>query len=269
MLKGSIDTKVIMSLVDAHIHLTDEEFSYSIDSIITTIKAMRIKVCSVCVDNETSRRSIDLFSSPTHRDNIAQFIGIHPRNANCEDVARFRLLLESNIQSIDGIGEIGLDKTYTLDNYSPYSKQVEVFELMLQLAEKHRRPVSIHSRKSLDEILQLMSTYNISCVLMHWFSGNKKQLKECMERGYYVSYGPSLLYSEDKKVLLKKTDKTRILTETDGPNKYSHCFDDYPALPSSFLASVVKTVSEVLAMSYEQALELLRINWCQFVNRRL
>jgi TatD DNase family protein len=104
---------------------------------------------------------------------------------------------------------------------------------------------------------------------MHWFSGNKKQLKECMERGYYVSYGPSLLYSGDKKVLLKKTDKTRILTETDGPNKYSHCFGDYPALPSSFLASVVKTVSDVLAMSYEEALEILRINWCQFVNRRL
>jgi TatD DNase family protein len=260
---------VIMSLVDAHIHLTDEEFSYCIDLVITTIKAMRIKVCSVCVNNESSLRSIYLFSSPTYRNNIAQFIGIHPRYANCEDVAKFRLLLEANTQSVDGIGEIGLDKAYTLDDYSPYSKQMEVFELMLQLAEKHRKPVSIHSRNSLDEILQLMTTYNISRVLMHWFSGNKRQLKECMERGYYVSYGPSLLYSEDKKVLLKKTDKARILTETDGPNKYSHCFGDYPALPSSFLATVVKTVSEVLTISYEEALEILGINWCQFVNRRL
>ena len=258
-----------MSLVDAHIHLTDDEFSYCIDPVITTIKAMRIKVCSVCVDNETSRRSVELFSSPAHRNNIAQFIGIHPRHAKSEDIAKFRLLLEANIQSVDGIGEIGLDRAYTLDDYSPYPRQMEVFELMLELAEKYRKPVSIHSRKSLDEILQLISTYNISCVLMHWFSGNKKQLKQCMERGYYVSYGPSLLYSEDKKVLLKKTYKTRILTETDGPNKYSHCFGHYPALPSSFLASVVNAVSEVLSMSFEEALEMLRINWCQFVNRRL
>src|SRR5918912_2513063 len=101
---------VIMSLVDAHIHLTDEEFSYCIDLVITTIKAMRIKVCSVCVNNESSLRSIYLFSSPTYRNNIAQFIGIHPRYANCEDVAKFRLLLEANTQSVDGIGEIGLDK---------------------------------------------------------------------------------------------------------------------------------------------------------------
>jgi hypothetical protein len=33
-----------MSLVDAHIHLTDEEFLQYIGSIITNLKAMKIKV---------------------------------------------------------------------------------------------------------------------------------------------------------------------------------------------------------------------------------
>jgi TatD DNase family protein len=260
---------ITVSLVDAHIHLTDKEFSLCIDMIITTLKAMGIKVCSVCVDNKTSLRSVELLSNPAHRNTIAQFIGIHPLYANREDVDKFGRILETNIQSIDGIGEIGLDRTYALNDYSPYPKQIEVFESMLRLAEKHQKPVSIHSRKSLDEILQLMSTYNITCVLMHWFSGNKKQLKECMDRGYYVSYGPTLLYCEDKRVLLRKTDKNRILTETDGPNKYSHCFRGYAALPSSFLTSVVMTVSEVLRMSYEEAQDMLTINWCQFVARSL
>ncbi|MFZ0568697.1 MAG: TatD family hydrolase, partial [Nitrososphaeraceae archaeon] len=67
-----------MSLVDAHIHLTDNEFSLYIDSIIATFKAMRIKVCSVCVDNQTSLRSIRLLNNLVHRDTIFQFIGIHP-----------------------------------------------------------------------------------------------------------------------------------------------------------------------------------------------
>jgi TatD DNase family protein len=258
-----------MSLIDAHIHLTDNEFSCYTDSIISTFKAMKIKVCSVCVNTQTSSRSIRLFNKPVSRDTIAQFIGIHPLYANQEDVVRFQLLLDTNIEFIDGIGEIGLDKTYTLNDYSPYSKQKEVFELMLQLAESHHKPISVHSRKSLDEVLQLMSAYDISGVLIHWFSGNKEQLRKCMDRDYYVSYGPALVYSEDKRVLLRKTDKNRILTETDGPNKYSHCFGDYPALPSSFLSTIVKTVGEVVTMPYEETLEMLTVNWHQYVGRRL
>jgi TatD DNase family protein len=258
-----------MSLVDAHIHMTDNEFSYYTDSIMATFKAMKIKICSVCVDTQTSLRSTRLFNNPANRDAIAQFIGIHPLYANHEDVVRFQLLFDRNIEFIDGVGEIGLDRTYTLNDYSPYSKQKELFELMLQLAESNHKPISVHSRKSLDEVLQLMSTYDINGVLIHWFSGNKEQLRKCMDRGYYVSYGPALIYSEDKRVLLGKTDKNRILTETDGPNKYSHCFGDHPALPSSFLSTVVKTVSEVVVMTYEETLEMLTENWHQYVGRRL
>jgi TatD DNase family protein len=258
-----------MSLVDAHIHLTDNEFSYYTDSIMKTFKAMKIKVCSVCVNTQTSFRSIGLFKNHANRDAIAQFIGIHPLYANHEDVFRFQLLFDRNIEFIDGIGEIGLDKTYALNDYSPYSKQKEVFELMLQLAESHHKPISVHSRRSLDEVLQLINTYNINGVLIHWFSGNKKQLRKCMDRGYYVSYGPALVYSEDKRVLLRKTDKNRILTETDGPNKYSHCFGNYPALPSSFLGTVVNTVSGEVTMPYEETLEMLTVNWHQYLGRRL
>ena len=260
---------VRLSLVDAHFHLTDESLSDFIDLVLTTIKTMRIKVCSVCVDNQTSLRSISLLSHPDHRNTVAQFVGIHPSFAKHEDVVKFCSMLETNIQSIDGIGEIGLDRTYTLDNYSPYPKQLEVFELMLRLAERHHRPVSVHSRKSLDDIVQLMSTFRIPGVLLHWFSGSKKQLERCLDRGYYISYGPALLYSQDKQVLLKKTDKDKILIETDGPNRYSHCFGNFPALPSSFLASVAKTAAEMLGMSYEEILQMLSTNWCNFVNQKL
>jgi TatD DNase family protein len=258
-----------MSLADAHIHLTDGEILQYIDSIITTLKAMKIKVCSVCVDNRTSYASIDLLRDPTLRNMVSQFIGIHPQCANYEDVSAFEHLLEAHIQSVDGLGEIGLDRTYTEGEFSPYPKQIKVFESMLRLAEKYSRPISVHSRESLNEILELISSYNIVAVLIHWFSGNKTQLNICMDRGYYVSYGPPLLYSKDKKVLLGKTHKNKILIETDGPNRYTHCFGNQPALPSSFLASVAKSVSEVLLMPYEETVEMLSLNWCRFTNHKM
>lgn len=255
-----------MPLVDAHIHLTDGEFLQYIDSIIATLKAMKIKVCSVCVDNQTSLASIELLRDPGLRNTISQFIGIHPQSANYEDLIAFEHVLETHIQSVDGIGEIGLDRTYAEDEFSPYPKQIQVFESMLRFAEKYSKPISVHSRESLNEILQLISSYNIAAVLIHWFSGNKRQLSMCMDRGYYVSYGPPLLYSEDKKVLLGKTHRNRILIETDGPNRYSHCFGNRPALPSSFLASVAKSVGEVLLMPYDETVEMLSLNWSQFIN---
>jgi TatD DNase family protein len=258
-----------MPLVDAHIHLTDREILQYIDSVITTLKAMKIKVCSVCVDNRTSLASIDLLRDATVHNIVSQFVGVHPQCAKNEDVSAFEHLLGAHIQSVDGIGEIGLDRTYTEDEFSPYPKQLQVFETMLRLAEKYSRPISVHSRESLNEILEIISSYNIPAVLIHWFSGNKRQLRICMDRGYYVSYGPPLLYSKDKRVLLGKTHKNKILIETDGPNRYTHCFGNQPALPSSFLASVAKSVGEVLLMPYDETVEMLSSNWSQFTNHKL
>ena len=94
---------------------------------------------------KTSRRSLDLFNSST-RDVVTQFIGIHPQFAETEDVASFIELFHRNSQSIDGIGEIGLDYVYTEHNVGLYQKQKEVFNSMLSLAETTKKPVSIHSR---------------------------------------------------------------------------------------------------------------------------
>jgi TatD DNase family protein len=215
---------------------------------------MKIIACSVTVDVETTIRSFDLFN--THRNVIKQFIGIHPESSAKEDLERFREIFNSNLQSIDGIGEIGLDGTYDV----PLKQQEYVFSAMLELAESTGRPVSIHSRRMLDRVLEMLSSYRIKSVLLHWFAGSKKQLAICMDRGLYVSYGPPLIYSEDKKVLLKNTDRDRFLVETDGPVHYSRCFENKPSISTSCLVSVVASVAYVLGMSYDETVDLLQKN---------
>lgn len=215
---------------------------------------MKIIACSVTVDVETTIRSFDLFN--THRNVIKQFIGIHPESSAREDLERFREIFNSNLQSIDGIGEIGLDGTYDV----PINQQEYVFLAMLELAELTGRPVSIHSRRMLDRVLEMLSSYRIKSVLLHWFAGSKKQLAICMDRGLYVSYGPPLVYSEDKKVMLKNTDRDRLLVETDGPVQYSRCFENKPSISTSCLVSVVASVAYTLGMSYDETVELLQKN---------
>lgn len=241
-------------LFDAHIHLTDSEYSGYIQHIITNLRALKIVACSVTVDIETTTMSFLLFDSA--RDVVRQFVGIHPEAAAREDLDKFKDIFKTNLKSIDGVGEIGLDGTYDV----PYERQKQVFRAMLALAESEKKPVSIHSRKALDDILEILPSYKINGVLLHWFAGSKKQLAKSMDMGLYVSYGPALVYSEDKKVLLKNTDKSRFLVETDGPVRYSRCFENLPAVSSAFLVSVIASAARMLGMPYEEAVQLLEQN---------
>ena len=86
-----------------------------------------------------------------------------------------------------------------------------------------------------------------------------------MDLGFYVSYGPVLIYAGDKQVLLHKTDTEKILVETDGPVKFSHCFN-YKTTQIQFLPSVVHCASKILKTSYDNLLEQLEKNSQRFLS---
>lgn len=245
-------------LYDVHVHLTDAEYGDYIDHAIASIRAMNMVACSVAVDTATSLRSFALFNSC--RDVVRQFVGIHPEFAASDSVDRFLEVYRAIKNSVDGIGEIGLDGTYESERSVPYEKQKQVFGAMLALAESEGKPVSVHSRRALDDILAILPSYRIPGVLLHWFAGSKKQLAKSMDMGLYVSYGPALVYADEKKVLLRNTRRDRFLVETDGPVRYNRCFEGRPALPCSFLVSVVASAASTLGIAYEKAEAMLQKN---------
>jgi TatD DNase family protein len=255
-------------LCDAHVHLTDPEFCSHLGEILSSIRTMKMHVCSVTVDITSTINGIKSFGQ-FNDDIVTQFIGIHPEFAHESDIEKFMGIYDENSDSIGGIGEIGLDPTYTLTKGNSYQKQRQVFQAMLSLAEKSKKPVSIHSRKSLNDILDLIKSYDLASILFHWFSGSKKQLRVLMDIGAYVSYGPPLLFSEDKRVLLRNTDKNRILIETDGPVRYPRCFTGLPALPTSFLVTVANAVGEALDLTYLESIEFIALNTENFLLKKL
>jgi TatD DNase family protein len=251
-------------MFDAHIHLTDSAYSSYIDDLLKTLRAMRINACSVSVDIKTSLKTFELFDKSSC-DVVTRFVGIHPEFAGTENIDEFVKAFSYNIKRIDGIGEIGLDPSYVGNNTIAYQRQKEVFCIMLRLSEISGKPISIHSRGSLDDVLDTLSTYNTGNVLLHWFSGSKKQLRKCMDLGLYVGYGPLLVYSGEKRVLLKNTNVNQFLVETDGPVRYYKCFKGLTSLPSSFLASVINAASRVLEKTFYETRETLRENSERFL----
>jgi len=235
-------------LTDAHIHLSDNEYSDDMEYTLTAMDKMKIRACCVSMDNQSSKSTLALSQRSSL---VLPFIGIHPEKAD-DDLNAMMDLITQNSDKISGIGEIGLDKTYVSDE-AGFSRQVLVFQNMLSLAEKLGKPVSIHSRRTLDEIFSILPSYSIKGVLLHWFSGSKKQLQKAMELDCFVSYGPAMVYSEDKQVLLSQTRLDKILLETDGPVRFSRCFGLKTA-QIEFLPSVLFCAAGILNKSYDEML---------------
>ena len=211
------------------------------------------------MDIETTKETMAHYEKSK---NVFPFIGIHPEMAqkNSEPVYD---LIEKNNGIISGIGEIGLDRTY-INSEDEWEIQKNVFSKQLSLAEKFNKPVSIHSRKTLSDIFEILPSYKIPGILLHWFDGNKSQLKIAMENEYFVSYGPLLVYANDKQVLLSKTDPSRLLVETDGPVRFSRCFE-YKTTEIMFVPSVLFCASKILHTSYENLLTQIEDNSKKFL----
>ena len=241
-------------LYDAHIHLSDPEYELDITSILNNMEKIHIKACCVSMDYTSSQKTLELGKKS---ELVLPFIGIHPEKAQ-DDPELVLNLINENKEKISGIGEIGLDPTYT-NSDEELSKQEKVFRSQLSLAEELKKPVSIHSRKALDEILKILPSYNVPTVLLHWFDGSKKQLQKVMDLDCYASFGPVMVYSKDKQVLLSHARQDKILVETDGPVKYSRCFNN-KAAQISFIPSVVFCASKVLCLSYDELGKLLEQN---------
>ncbi len=241
-------------LFDAHIHLSDDEYKNDIGFILHSMKILQIKACSVSMDNHSSQITLDLAKKSKE---VLPFVGIHPEKAQ-DDLEAMLQLIDKNSNNIAGIGEIGLDKTYTSSD-EEFNRQKHVFTKLLEVAERLKKPVSVHSRKTLDDILKIVPSYRISGFLLHWFDGSKKQLRKAMDLDCFVSYGPVSVYSQDKQILISNTDKTKILVETDGPVKFSHCFSMKPAQPS-FIPSVIFSASKIFGIPYDECVSILETN---------
>jgi len=131
-------------------------------------------------------------------------------------------------------------------------------------AEKFHKPVSIHSRKSLDNIFEIMTSYNTKHALLHWFDGSKKQLQKAMDMDFFVSFGPVMIYANDKQTLLSKTDQSKILVETDGPVRFSRCFE-MKSGQISFIPSVIFCASKILEKTFDEMSFLLEDNTKRFL----
>jgi TatD DNase family protein len=239
-----------MTLCDSHAHAGNY-----FDDILYMLKEDKLYVVLNTTSSLDFEQTLRLARSAPR--NIRLFAGVHPAMAE-EGTARISSLIDQNINFVSGIGEIGLDSR----NSSP--TQIRTFLLQLELAERLRKPISVHSRGMVHRVLQELSSFKISNVLLHWFDAEEKYLNEAVSRGYFVSFGPATTYSKRLKRLAQSTPIENLLAETDSPVRYGAVYESREADPR-LVSSVIFTLALIKGYDVEELEEAVFNNFKRFI----
>jgi TatD DNase family protein len=258
-----------MKLIDAHIHLSDVEYAKQMDELMKEAKDANVAaLVSNSMDLETSLGSLKLAEKYPHM--VYAALGIHPWNVKVlkenELEETLKLISEQNQKgTVAAIGEIGLDYKYE----TIWEKQLMVFDKMLHMAEKLNLPAIIHSRGTTAQIVDMLPSYNLKRVLLHWFSHPMSALYKAVEHGYFITEGPPTAYSNGIREVVKKVPLSNLLTETDGPVTYRKPPYNGKLTRPTFIRTVVEAVAEVKNMAVVDVAEQIASNFESFFNIKL
>jgi TatD DNase family protein len=123
---------------------------------------------------------------------VACSVGLHPWYLQSHASDFIELQKVASLPNVLAIGECGLDKVCDTD----WNLQLSVFAQHIILASALRKPLIIHCVRAYDEVIQLLEKYKVSVpVIFHGFNKKQTIADKLIARGYYLSFGASLLQS--------------------------------------------------------------------------
>lgn len=191
---------------------------------------------------------------PPEGSRIRTALGLHPQLAHQRH--QELELFDKLIAATPYVGEIGLDGAQEFRKH--WDTQCRVFEHVLKTCEKAGgRILSIHSRKATKTILDFYEQYPQSGTpILHWFSGDKRDLKRAIELGCWFSVGPAMLRSESARMHASVMPRARVLTESDGPFAQ---IDGSSVFPWQ-VEGAVKALAELWGLSFTETGDTLYEN---------
>ena len=187
-------------------------------------------------------------------------IGLHPELVKSHG-SQLSTLIE-RLQDVRFVGEVGLD--YSERNEHERRQQRRVFESILQKCQAlGDKIVSIHSRRAVNDVIDMVGFGFRGTAILHWFSGTEKQLAAAHRNGLYFSVNPAMVLANSGRRLIAAMHPSRVLTETDGP---FIDVDGKAALPSD-VEVVIKHLANLWNTSEEEVIERIYDNYLRAIGR--
>jgi TatD DNase family protein len=155
---------------------------------------------------------------------IVGAIALHPNEVpKLEDAGKLATAYETMERHathprIRAIGETGLDYYWT----GPEGRGVQQdgFRWHIDLAKRTGRALQIHDRDAHADILRILEEEGApERTVLHCFSGDLEMARECVARGYYLSFAGTVTFKNARELrdALSVTPLEQVLVETDAP----------------------------------------------------
>lgn len=264
-MKGLPNTLSRSFFIDTHSHMYSEEFDGERAEAVE-----RSKESGVCrlilpdIDRISRKRMLSFEDEFPGYSEV--MVGLHPESVT-EDYGKELKDIEKLLseRTFCGIGEIGIDLYW---DTSRYKEQVEAFEYQLGIARDASLPVSIHSRKSIDEIFKSLRKFKGVRGVLHCFSGDTEQAKRAADMGLYIGVGGVVTFKNARLAqVVKECGIGWTVLETDAPYLAPVPFrgkrneSSYIPVIAEFIAGLTGlSVKEVARTTTQNASELFKID---------
>ena len=249
-MNGGVWDKLEHQLIDTHCHILD----YNCPDLLNQLKHKQITVHAVTTTLDEFKNIKKIVAD---HPNIHPSLGLFPLKVpdECDSLEE---ILE-HIETTKFIGEIGLDYTVL---ESERIKQREVLKLIVAKCDKiGNRVLSLHSRGSAEDTLNIIGKNFNGTAIMHWFSGKPEFLKNCPDNVFF-SINTAMIKSRKGKEIIKAIKPSQVLTETDGPYVQINGQPTYPW----DIKNVIQTLSLRWDKSIQETLKIVSDNYRRAVN---
>jgi TatD DNase family protein len=181
-------------------------------------------------------------------------VGHHPNSTSEIESSEIPKFIEQYINDSDnrivGIGETGLDYHYQV----PRIKQIECFELHLEIASKYRLPIIVHMRDAEEDMIDILSKYRakLSNILIHCFTGSQNFANQCIKMDCYYSLSGIITFknADILRNVIKTLPLNRIIFETDSPYLTPDPFRGKTNEPK-YLKTIIEKYSKIMSTDLE------------------
>jgi len=231
----------LMRLVDTHAHL--DQITHLAQALERARRVGVDAIIAVGTNLESSLKTLEI--AEEHQGLVYPAVGIHPWDVEAEGEEALEHI-EAHVGECIAIGEIGLDYWIKTDQ----KRQMNIFRRQLEIAERARKPVLVHSRGAWEECYTTIREFGLQHAVFHWYSGPVDVLDMIVESGYLISATPAAEYSRHLRRAVAHAPISSLLLETDSPVKY----EGKESEPADVFRSL-KAVAELKATPVEEIAE--------------
>ena len=252
--------------VDSHAHLeiitNSSPDDPAIKKVIDESASVGInRIVQVGYSAEQSEWSLSL--AKIYKGQVLATVALHPNEAPVvTDLEADLSVIErlSDDDQVRGIGETGLDFFRTPEELR--ERQSYSFRRHIDIAKRKKKALVIHDRDAHRAVLDHLTEEGApERTIFHCYSGDVEMAKECVSKGYYLSFAGTLTFKNAPHLrdALLQVPRELLLAETDSPFLTPDPFRGYLNTPAQ-TARTIRFMAELRGDDLEELIHDLNRN---------